>query len=781
MAKKIGDAKKVKALLEQYAKKQRIKWATTVKDKWGKQYYNKNIDASKVLLREVLRDEVIIEFDGKQYIEKNGLDKFRQATEELINKTLENLKDKAYSFKVYDHGGKCPHIHLFMDGLAKYEGGELKNLKERFIESVTPEIPELIAYDASLCGPHLIAMEHQPHYKYGTVKELFLEEDFGKNKLPKELIEEAKPASNKKIDTQAKYKVIFEELGKVPCYYNALTKKDVDWKPRNFLVSFLKHNFSLKEQDINEFIEQYHGWSDYDKEITATKIKPYFTKGHKSEKLKGFPKREIIEKNKFCISCTKCYFLREDAVKEEKKYKPIALDKVKEIFHKHLFFEDEDPIDIVLATAIGEKVEGDPLWLFLIAAPGGCKTEMLRSLADGYNFYHLDNLTSKTFVSGMMIGQGEHRIKVEDLLPQLNKKLFIFKDFTTVLEKNSDERREIIGQLRSIYDGFYSHKFGTTDKKISYRSRFGLLAGVTPVIDNHWKLMQQLGERFLKYRWHEDQDKTTRKSLDNEGKEKGIREELTAAIMGFLQNLEIKEVNGYDDPLFEEVLIELAKFVAIARTPISIKDSRSDFYFDYIPMPERPTRLVKQLKKMAKCLAIIHGKKSIGAEEIRQIVKIGLHTIPPDRHKLIETVANAPGECSRKYLRDEIKLPESSIYKILEQLSMLELITSKKIVEDSGPYEKCYYTYVLNERAKNIALYPGSFPNGFSKRGGVSSPKNDEIKLTNDDLIEFVREKGGLGYPAVEFCEKYGENRLDSLLSAGDVIEQPRGMIKILE
>ena len=230
--KKRSDIDKVKALLEQYAKKQRFRYGQTVHDKWGQQYYKKSIDGSRVILREILNDEIVIEFDGQQYIENYGLDKFRKAAETLINKTIENLKSRAFSFRAYDHGGKCPHIHLFLSGLNKHEGAELKTIKEKFIESVIPETPELISYDASLCGTHLIAMEYQPHWKYGTVKQIFLEEDYGKNKLDKELIKEIKPASIKQIDEQAKFKVIFEELARVPCYYNALTKKETDWKVR---------------------------------------------------------------------------------------------------------------------------------------------------------------------------------------------------------------------------------------------------------------------------------------------------------------------------------------------------------------------------------------------------------------------------------------------------------------------------------------------------------------------------------------------------------------------
>ena len=111
------------------------------------------------------------------------------------------------------------------------------------------------------------------------------------------------------------------------------------------------------------------------------------------------------------------------------------------------------------------------------------------------------------------------RRKIEDLLPQLDGRVLIFKDFTTILEKGRDERREIIAQFREAYDGTFAKKLGTVDKTISYSSRFGLVAGVTPVIDKHWKVMQQLGERFLKVRWNEKPDLATKRARENEGKE----------------------------------------------------------------------------------------------------------------------------------------------------------------------------------------------------------------------------------------------------------------------
>ena len=41
---------------------------------------------------------------------------------------------------------------------------------------------------------------------------------------------------------------------------------------------------------------------------------------------------------------------------------------------------------------------------------------------------------------------------------------------------------------------------GNVDEKIQYQTKFGLIAGVTPVIDKYYTIMGSLGERFLKLR-----------------------------------------------------------------------------------------------------------------------------------------------------------------------------------------------------------------------------------------------------------------------------------------
>lgn len=383
-----------------------------------------------------------------------------------------------------------------------------------------------------------------------------------------------------------------------------------------------------------------------------------------------------------------------------------TLEEAKKVIRKWLYITDPDALDIVFAVGISEQLPGDPLWLFLIAPPGGCKTEILRAF-EGEQYYHLSDLTSKTFVSGLMLGQGKERRKIDDLLPQLDRKTLIFKDFTTALEKGREERQEIFAQLREIYDGRFAKKFGSIDEKVEYFVRFGLIAGVTPIIDKHWKLMQQLGERFLKYRWDEDEDATTRKAEANEGQEAEMRVDIEEAVMGFLSFLDVQEPTF--PPELVEPLILAAKFLANIRTPVTIHAGHSDFYFDFIPTPERPTRLVKQLKRLAKALAVVRSHPAVTEADIETAIKVALSTAPPDRLAVLQAIqtqqhATLDG-CTITQIGKIVALPETSIRNITKQLHMLSMIRENKVRRETGTgWESAITYYQLSEKV--TALTP---------------------------------------------------------------------------
>lgn len=375
---------------------------------------------------------------------------------------------------------------------------------------------------------------------------------------------------------------------------------------------------------------------------------------------------------------------------KEEIHAPLSIKEAKKTFQKWLYIKDPSVLDIIFSVAVAEKVKGDPLWLFIIAPPGGTKSEILRSFQDGKMFYHLSSLTANTFVSGYYHSRDD---KVKDLLPQLNRKVLIFKDFTLVLTMHREMRTEIIGQLRDIYDGKFSKKFGTSDEKISYNSRFGLIAGVTPVIDRHWRVMQELGERFLKLRMITDINPVTDRAELMEGEEERIREELKYATMGLMTNIKPYKVKLL--PKHRAAIKELAKFIAIMRTPVYVRFEGDELVADLKPEPEIPTRVVKQLKKLLRCLCIVRGKKESSDSEIELVGRVARDTVPQDRLLVVRYLFNH-SEVEEKQLIDDLRIARSTLRILLQQLWRLDIVD--KNYDKIG--DNKLYLYSLTEKFK---------------------------------------------------------------------------------
>jgi hypothetical protein len=68
---------------------------------------------------------------------------------------------------------------------------------------------------------------------------------------------------------------------------------------------------------------------------------------------------------------------------------PLTLASVHEAFVRWLAFPTDakgrpccDLVDVALAVVIANRMDADPLWLFLVAPPSSGKTEMIRALGD---------------------------------------------------------------------------------------------------------------------------------------------------------------------------------------------------------------------------------------------------------------------------------------------------------------------------------------------------------------------------------------------------------------
>lgn len=440
-----------------------------------------------------------------------------------------------------------------------------------------------------------------------------------------------------------------------------------------------KHKVSIINDDTEKEIDfEFHPRAFWRKPITYKKA-CNFIKQHKDID-------EISWKLELEKSWNK---VKEEAQKKKDEtkiiYSPTTYPAVLEVNKKWLYIEEEADLEIILACALDRKIIGEPIWLFIVAPPGNTKTELVRSFLDGNMFYQLSTLTTNSLISGYIKPDGE---KVEDLAVQLEGKVLVIKDFTSILSMNKEKRDEIIGQLRESYDGYINKKLGNLDKKLSYKVSFGLIAGVTPIIDKYYSVMAQLGERFLKLRLNYDDVKLLEKTEDNEGKEKEMRDEISKVIMGFLTNVEIKELNFTEESIVK--IKSLARWVAKMRTPIMSSYVNDELVMDIKPQSEKPGRLYKQFKKLARALATIRQEDEFNNTIYSRLRRVGRDSTPPDRLMVWDYLTKEIDWVEEQTIIDGLRIPRTSLRRLLYALYRLELVDlSRERIEKED--EKPYY------------------------------------------------------------------------------------------
>lgn len=370
-----------------------------------------------------------------------------------------------------------------------------------------------------------------------------------------------------------------------------------------------------------------------------------------------------------------------DEVKKEQERLPLKKDltndELYDIYRKWLYMPDTMVLDILFGTVFANRLEGDPVWLFFVAPPAGSKSELLMSLSWAEECYPLTSLTPHALVSGSAWGDG----KDPSLLPKLNKKVLVLKDFTTILSMNYAARDEIFGILRDIYDGRTEKSFGNGLKR-EYKVKFGILAGVTPVIETFAAMNQSLGERFLKYRLPLDtklsEEKKILKAISNVNSELKMRAELCQAAASVIArpNPDPEVMPAFTEPYVHKV-VALAQLSAWLRGVVD-RDKFTQQVL-YKPSAEVGTRMAKQLVKLAMGIGIFKGTRILEAYEYECIKHVAVDSCPQRVVMILKALYQAKTIDGKVMLKtkdivDRTFLPQSTVMRVMEDLNLLRLV-----------------------------------------------------------------------------------------------------------
>src|SRR3990167_4550601 len=371
----------------------------------------------------------------------------------------------------------------------------------------------------------------------------------------------------------------------------------------------------------------------------------------------------------------------------------ISLHKLVETYRKWLYMPNTNAIDVIFGTIIANRLKGDPIWLFLTAPSGSGKSELLSSVSECEEVFTVSSITSNTLISGSLPKSGQD----PSLLPKLDGKVLVMKDFTSLLSQQVSELEEIIGILIDAYDGVTKKIYGNGAIRY-YKSRFGIIAGVTNAIEKFSITHAALGARFLKYRitgnWDiASEEKRMDVALKNHGKEYEMREELQKIASMYMKSIEIPKKL----PTISESYLQKLKFLSsgCVRWRVMVERNNYSREVQYKPVIEIGTRLVKQLKHLALGMCI-HLKKSKMDWNIYKILRqIALNSVPDIREDMIHRMWLHKEPIKIKQLSQLINLP-SDKETVRQALADMEILRIAKHVNNE------YETWSLTETTKDI-------------------------------------------------------------------------------
>jgi len=368
------------------------------------------------------------------------------------------------------------------------------------------------------------------------------------------------------------------------------------------------------------------------------------------------------------------------------------LEQFKKVVHKHLIIHDDSFIDVVFGCVFANRLDSKPVWLYLVGAPSSGKTEILQSFTGHPKIYDISRLTANTLISGWRIeGSNEDT----SLLPLLDGKILIIKDFTSMLSIRYEPFADIMGQLRDAFDGTCRYRYGH-GKDEFYKSKFGIIAAVTTAIDKHQHLISSLGERFVLYRCPEisqrEEAERCMKVLEGSTIEKEAK---IAKAAKKVLSMQVTPVTLSSH--LRKIIINVAMFVARARTSVQRNTYTKEAE---IPSPEVAARLTKQLADLARGVAMARSKTKVTKNEIAVVCKVAYDSLPLKRIKLIKCLLKYyPDWVTATKLANDLSFGDRSVRQWLDDLLLLKIV--KKKLWDTSRFGVTYCWKLANRKHIN--------------------------------------------------------------------------------
>lgn len=392
------------------------------------------------------------------------------------------------------------------------------------------------------------------------------------------------------------------------------------------------------------------------------------------------------------------------------------MDRLRERFYVTEAFEDV--MATIFAVHISVKLSEEPLWFFVFGPPSSGKTVAIDAIdADKEGTFAVNKLSS--FFSGWKDDPKDD--KDHSLLPLINHRLLLIKDFTSIITMGAQAQDNFFGQLRDISDGKTTVSYGNSAPRQYDGISFGIVAGVTDEI--HALNRAELGERFLKIDVVDksgSQDKlldiasrsaaksvsASMASLINRARQEAVYDAEAAdgstitmqrggarvdqiyagrCTVGFIRSmyrtLHTRKIDLEIPEWLLRAVRNLAQFTAAARAKVKREGKDRDLV--YRPRREHGSRLAKQLIKYALCL---HAATGWEWDRVYKTVrKVAFQTGSGISLEVLTKVAESGNKgVTKGRLALKLGLTGGNVYRRITDLRELKALKAPRIASSGG-------------------------------------------------------------------------------------------------
>jgi len=320
--------------------------------------------------------------------------------------------------------------------------------------------------------------------------------------------------------------------------------------------------------------------------------------------------------------------------------------------------------------------DADPLWGWLIGPPGSFKTELTRTLEEYRHVKYLSSVSPAALCSGYDPDKSHEDVS---LLKHLDRKILVIKDFTVMLSAKESDIQKIFGDLRDAFDGSFAKWFGTVGWR-RYKAKFGVIAAVTPEIDNFTIQHIVLGERFLSLRVCRRglRDRRTRLALLRHVREaipakarwrQALKttwhNNLDAILEGLPGTVDLPEDYGVRIELLSDLVATLRALPSLHRP------------CDTGIEPELGSRLVNQFINLALARCAADGRTVVTADDLHLVLRVAVDTLPPLARRVFQALLlrHGDGHITTRQVAKDARLTVASVRPVLLQYSQVGLVS----------------------------------------------------------------------------------------------------------